>query len=570
MADRGGHRCGADGDATRSQSRSDTDLVIVTGVSGGGRSTVARALENVGYYVVDNLPQALMLDMAELAYQAGGTARHTAMVLDVRSRAFSTDLAGAVQALRDRGFTPAGGVRRRRRRGADPPVRERPAVAPAAGRAAGSPTGIAAERELLAEAREAADVLIDTSHLNVNQLRARIEELFGGEDARRLRVTVLSFGFKYGLPPDADFVLDARFLPNPYWVPELRDHTGRDETVSRYVLGQRGAATFVETYARLINATAPGFEREGKRYLTVAVGCTGGKHRSVAIAEELARRLRERARHGRQRPTPRPGAGVTDRLDGGRHGSWRSVAGTGCPRRCARCGAPGTVALEITAIVTVGDDGGSSGRLRAERGGLPPGDLRQALAALAGPEDPIARTGRPSCSSTGSRRRRSAGRSPGRESGAVRADGADRRPGRRARPRGRAWCARSVGCCRCRARRCSIEAEVRGADPGQPDQVTTVRGQHEVAVTRGSRRGAPSSPGRPAGLSPRRSGDRGAPTGCIFGPGSWYTSVIPHLLVPESGRADHRRQRGPSSGYPEPRGRAGDGRACRYRTICGR
>jgi UPF0042 nucleotide-binding protein len=153
--------------------------------------------------------------------------------------------------------------------------------------------GIAAERELLAEAREAADVLIDTSHLNVNQLRNRIEELFGGEDARRLRVTVLSFGFKYGLPPDADFVLDARFLPNPYWVPELRDHSGLDEDVSRYVLGQRGAATFVETYARLINATAPGFEREGKRYLTVAVGCTGGKHRSVAIAEELARRLRE-------------------------------------------------------------------------------------------------------------------------------------------------------------------------------------------------------------------------------------------------------------------------------------
>ncbi len=106
-------------------------------------------------------------------------------------------------------------------------------------------------------------------------------------------MTVLSFGFKYGLPPDADFVLDARFLPNPYWVPELREHTGREPDVSRYVLGQRGAATFVETYARLINATAPGFEREGKRYLTVAVGCTGGKHRSVAIAEELARRLRE-------------------------------------------------------------------------------------------------------------------------------------------------------------------------------------------------------------------------------------------------------------------------------------
>src|SRR5438876_2283530 len=200
--------------------RSETDLVIVTGVSGGGRSTVARALENVGYYVVDNLPQALMLDMAELAYAAGGTARHTAMVLDVRSRAFSTDLTGAVKALRDRGFTPQvllvdadGEVLIRRFENV-----RRPHPLQGAGRLS---DGIAAERELLREAREQADVLIDTSHLNVNQLRARVEELFAGEDNRRLRVTVLSFGFKYGLPPDADFVLDARFLPNPYWVPEL-------------------------------------------------------------------------------------------------------------------------------------------------------------------------------------------------------------------------------------------------------------------------------------------------------------------------------------------------------------
>jgi UPF0042 nucleotide-binding protein len=270
---------------------SETDLVIVTGVSGGGRSTVARALENVGYYVVDNLPQTLMLDMAQLAHEAGGAARHTAMVLDVRSRRFSTDLAGAIRALRERGFQA-----RVIFLDADDEVLirrfesvRRPHPLQGNGRLV---DGIAAERELLAEARELADVLIDTSHLNVNQLRARIEELFGAEDARRLRVTVLSFGFKYGLPPDADFVLDARFLPNPYWVPELRERTGRDPEVSGYVLGQRGAVPFVDTYARLINATAAGFEREGKRYLTVAVGCTGGKHRSVAIAEELARRLR--------------------------------------------------------------------------------------------------------------------------------------------------------------------------------------------------------------------------------------------------------------------------------------
>lgn len=272
--------------------RGETALVVVTGLSGGGRSTVARALENVGFYVVDNLPQALMLDMAELAFQAGGATRHTAMVLDVRSRAFSTDLAGAIRALQERGFQPRVVfvdaddevlIRRFESVRRSHPLQGEGRLA----------DGIAAERELLAEAREQADVIIDTSHLNVNQLRRRVEELFGGEDARRLRVTVLSFGFKYGLPPDADFVLDARFLPNPYWVPELREHTGREEAVSRYVLGQQGAVSFVETYARLINSTAAGFEREGKRYLTVAVGCTGGKHRSVAIAEELAVRLRE-------------------------------------------------------------------------------------------------------------------------------------------------------------------------------------------------------------------------------------------------------------------------------------
>jgi RNase adapter protein RapZ len=287
-----GHRTGVPGEQTAvPAAETDTTLVVVTGLSGGGRSTVARALENVGFYVVDNLPQALLLDMAELAVKAGGAARRTAMVLDVRSRAFSTDLAEAIRELKERGYAPRvvfvdaddevlirrfESVRRSHPLQGD-------------GRLA---DGIAVERGLLEEARDQADVIIDTSHLNVNQLRRRVEELFGGEDARRLRLTVISFGFKYGLPPDADFVMDARFLPNPYWVPELREHTGREEAVSAYVLGQEGADAFVDGYADLVNATTPGFEREGKRYLTVAVGCTGGKHRSVAIAEELAARLR--------------------------------------------------------------------------------------------------------------------------------------------------------------------------------------------------------------------------------------------------------------------------------------
>ena len=269
-----------------------TDLVVVTGLSGGGRSTVARALENVGFYVVDNLPQALMLDMAQLAFKAGGAARRTAMVLDVRSRAFSTDLAGAVRALKERGFSPRvvfvdaddevlirrfESVRRSHPLQGD-------------GRLA---DGIAAERKLLAEAREQADVIIDTSHLNVNQLRRRVEELFGGEDVR---------GCGSPCCPSASSTA-CRRTPTTCWTPgscptrsgcpSCATTPAWRRAVSDYVLGQEGANDFVTTYAGLIAATAPGFEREGKRYLTVAIGCTGGKHRSVAIAEELTSQLRD-------------------------------------------------------------------------------------------------------------------------------------------------------------------------------------------------------------------------------------------------------------------------------------
>ena len=274
------------------RTRADLDLVVVTGTSGGGRSTVAKALENVGFYVVDNLPEALMVTMAELAYESGDPTRRTAMVLDVRSRAFTADLVAAVAELRKRGFKPRVVfvdaeddvlVRRYEKVRRAHPLQ-------GAGRIL---DGIAAEREILAAARETADALIDTSHLNENQLRARVEELFAPADSRRVRITTLSFGFKYGIPLDADFVVDVRFLPNPYWIPELREHTGTDAEVSEYVLQQPGAEDFVSRYAGLVADTTPGFEREGKRYVTVAVGCTGGKHRSVAIAEALAASLRQ-------------------------------------------------------------------------------------------------------------------------------------------------------------------------------------------------------------------------------------------------------------------------------------
>ena len=286
---------GVPGEPAAEGARASTELVIVTGLSGAGRSTVARALENVGFYVVDNLPQSLMVTMAELAFESGGAARRTAMILDVRSRAFSTDLTGAVADLRERGFLPRvlfvdasdeELIRRFESVRRNHPLQGKGRLA----------DGIAAERKLLLDARGEADLIIDTTMLNVNQLRARIEDLFGGEGLA-LHVTVLSFGFKYGLPADADLVVDMRFLPNPHWVPELRPLTGRDAPVSDYVLSQEGAREFIGQYAGLVAQAAKGFEREGKRSLTIAVGCTGGKHRSVATTEALAATLRERGIH---------------------------------------------------------------------------------------------------------------------------------------------------------------------------------------------------------------------------------------------------------------------------------
>jgi UPF0042 nucleotide-binding protein len=286
----------ADNGVTRE--RRDMDLVIVTGLSGGGRSTVARALENVGYYVVDGLPQALVLEMAELAFASGGKTRRTALILDIRSRAFAgTDTTGggsfpAVADLRKRGYAPrllfldaSDDVLVRRYESV-----RRSHPLQGEGRLA---DGIATERALLADARAESDLVIDTSQLNVNQLRARIEELFAAVPLA-LRVTAVSFGYKYGLPVDADFVVDLRWIANPHWVPELRPQTGQDSAVAEYVLSRPGAASFLDRYADLLRDVAEGFEREGKRYLTVAIGCTGGKHRSVAGAEALVSRLRER------------------------------------------------------------------------------------------------------------------------------------------------------------------------------------------------------------------------------------------------------------------------------------
>jgi RNase adapter protein RapZ len=264
------------------------DIVIITGMSGAGRSTAAKSLEDLGWFVVDNLPPALlptMLDLADRASLAG-----IAAIVDVRSRAFSTDLKSAISSLGARGVSPqvlfleasdSALVRRFEN------VR-RPHPMQGAGTIL---DGIAAERRVLREVRGDSDIVLDTSALNVHELRARMHGYFGGDSVTGLRLNIISFGYKYGLPVDADLVADCRFLPNPHWVPELRAMSGQDAPVREYVLGQQAAKAFVDAYLAVLDISLPGFEREGKRHVTLAIGCTGGKHRSVAIAQELAARL---------------------------------------------------------------------------------------------------------------------------------------------------------------------------------------------------------------------------------------------------------------------------------------
>jgi RNase adapter protein RapZ len=265
------------------------EVVIVSGLSGAGRSTAAKCLEDIGYFVVDNLPPELIATMAELGGRASGMTL-LAVVVDVRSRAFSTDLHDVIVDLDRRGYRPrvlfleaADDVLVRRFENV-----RRAHPLQGGGRLV---EGIAAERELLHGLRGDADVVVDTSRLSVHDLRREVERVFGGEAPPALRATVLSFGYKYGLPLDADLVADVRFLPNPHWIPELRDHSGQEPVVRDYVLSQAGATEFLDTYTALLRLVGAGYQREGKRYLTLAVGCTGGKHRSVAMGEELAKRL---------------------------------------------------------------------------------------------------------------------------------------------------------------------------------------------------------------------------------------------------------------------------------------
>jgi UPF0042 nucleotide-binding protein len=259
-------------------------------MSGAGRTTAANALEDLGWFVIDNLPPVLLPKMAELAARPGSDIDRVALVAGASS--FVDELPPAIEALKATGaavrvvFLDAGDQVLIRRFGSTRrphPMSDEGVIA-----------AIAEERATLAHVKDIADLTIDTSELSTHQLRHRLGALFTAtteEGATQVRLAIMSFGYKNGIPTDADYVIDVRFLPNPFWVTELRPKTGLDSPVRDYVLGQESAQPFVESLSDLLSSVIPSFEREGKAYLTVAIGCTGGRHRSVVVAEEVAKRL---------------------------------------------------------------------------------------------------------------------------------------------------------------------------------------------------------------------------------------------------------------------------------------
>lgn len=263
------------------------ELIVITGMSGAGRSRVATTLEDMDWFVVDNLPPRMLEPLARMLTASGGGVRRLAAVVDVRSGEFFADLLTVLDELREQDLEyrvvyleadDAELVRRYEQVRRAHPLQGEGRIL----------DGIAAERELLLDLRQRADAIVDTTNFNIYDLSRFIRQRMGDEGGQPVQLTVVSFGFKHGLPLDADHVLDVRFLSNPYWVTELRHLSGRDEAVSRYVLGQPGARELVDRYVEMLLPALDGYERELKHYVTIAVGCTGGRHRSVAIAEQIS------------------------------------------------------------------------------------------------------------------------------------------------------------------------------------------------------------------------------------------------------------------------------------------
>ncbi|QTE31132.1 RNase adapter RapZ [Pengzhenrongella sicca] len=272
---------------------STAQVLIITGMSGAGRTRAAAVLEDLDWYVVDNLPAQMLSHLVGMMNRGapGEGVQRLAAVVDARGREFFVDLAQVLATLRESGidyhilFLDASDevlVRRYEQVRRPHPLQGRGRIL----------DGIEAERTLLSDLRERADVLIDTSELNVHDLAREVRKAVSGTADDVLRINVLSFGFKYGIPLDADHVVDVRFLANPYWVTELRHLTGRDAPVRDYVLGLPGARVFIERYVAALEPVLAGYLKEEKRYVTIAVGCTGGKHRSVAVSDAIASELR--------------------------------------------------------------------------------------------------------------------------------------------------------------------------------------------------------------------------------------------------------------------------------------
>jgi len=277
---------------TVSEHQTTQRVVVITGMSGAGRRTAAHAMEDHGWYVVDNIPP-VMLPLLVRQLASDGITK-LAVVIDVRSRADMQHLPVVFSDLAGQGITAEICfieatdemiVKRQESSRRPVPLQEDGRMI----------EGIRRERRMMSTLRAAADMVIDTTSLNVHQLQQRVAHAYGGDDRDELRVMIVSFGFKNGVPIDSDMVFDVRFLPNPHWVPELRPQTGLSEAVSSYVLGQPAAQPFLNHVLGLLDTVLPGYVSEGKRQIELAIGCTGGKHRSTAIAEEVARRLRERS-----------------------------------------------------------------------------------------------------------------------------------------------------------------------------------------------------------------------------------------------------------------------------------
>ncbi|MFM8965827.1 MAG: RNase adapter RapZ [Actinomycetota bacterium] len=263
------------------------EVVVITGMSGAGRSTVAHSMEDSGWYVIDNLPPSLLTAVLEMTER---TSDSIGVVIDVRGRQFFDDLNRALAELVEKGvsrkiiFVDASDevlITRFESSRRPHPLQGNDRIV----------DGIEREREKLRELRAGADLVVDTSQLNIHQLERKIKELFQSGSLAALKVNVLSFGYKFGIPADADLVMDCRFIPNPHWQPELRPKSGLDKEVSDAVLNANAVPEFLDRYVALFDSIARGYLNEGKKFLTLAIGCTGGKHRSVAVAEELAKRL---------------------------------------------------------------------------------------------------------------------------------------------------------------------------------------------------------------------------------------------------------------------------------------